>query len=462
MTTNNLYGNKVKPLVLFCFFMTVIISGGHAIKATAATAPQAEIQDILQESLGALWTGQEFSPALVQRQQAMKDMLAGSEVTETELESMLEKSFSDLMDSQRTTRYIVNNFPDRVTALFSPAMDWKAVKEVLWRAMSSPISDPILIRVGTMAPPGTPWLSVPESIAFPEIERLSSGKILTKIYGGGVMGEDTDVLRKMDDRQLECCGCTALGVLAACPEASALLLPGLFRNYEEVDYIFEKFRQRLDKGFEDRGDTLLALIDTGFFYMFSRNKASGLDDIRKQKVITWFGAIERTLYDELGITPVPVAVPDTVSALATGQADINVAPAAWMLGMQAYQYSNYYFKPPLVYSPAAVIVSGDIKDLIIANSGKKPIFAHNLLEILVYEWRTIEPEWKRQIRLYEEKSLKAFETKCGMKTIPFSVEDRQALEKASREVQQKLAGNVFPKDLINDMQKALTEYRATH
>lgn len=461
MTTLNLFGKKVRPMALFCLVMMFIV-GGHTITAAAATTQQAEFQKILKESLDALWNGKSFSPALVQRQKTMKTMLTNGEVNKAELASMMEAMFSDLLDRQKTTRYIVKNFPDRVNELFYPAMDWEAVKEALWRAMSSSINDTILIRVGTMAPPGTPWLSVPEDMAFPEIERLSNGKIMTKIYGGGVMGEDTDVLKKMDDRQLECCGCTALGVLAACPEASTLLLPGLFKNYDEVDYIFERFRQRLDKGFEDQGDTLLALIDTGFFYMFSRNKITGLDDIRKQKVITWFGAIERTLYDELGITPVPVAVPDTVSTLATGQADINVAPAAWMLGMQAYQYSNYYIKPPLFYSPAAVIVSGHIKDKIIESTGKSPAFAYNLLEIMVYEWSTIEAEWKRQIRLYEEKSLKAFETKCGMKALTFSPEDQQALEKASRAVQQKLAGKVFPKDLIEDMQKALENYRAKH
>ena len=456
-----LWGQRVRPLALFCLVMAVI-AGGLPVTAAAAPTRRTEVQNILQESLEDLWTGQAFSPDLVQRQLTLKNMMANGEVNKTELAGMMEALFSDLMDHHKTTRYIVKNFPDRMNALFSPAMDWSVVKEIIWRAASSPIGDSVLIRVGTMAPPGTPWLSVPEDMAFPEIERMSNGKIMTKIYGGGVMGEDTDVLKKMDERQLECCGCTALGVLAACPEASALLLPGLFKNYEEVDYIFEKFRQRLDKGFEDQGDILLALIDTGFFYMFSRNKTNGLDDIRKQKVITWFGTIERTLYDELGIDPVPVAVPDTVSALASGQADINVAPAAWMLGMQAYQYSNYYFKPPLVYSPAAVIVSGHIKDKIIENSGKSETFAHNLLEIMVYEWSTIEPEWKRQIRLYEEKSLKAFETKCGMKAVTFSAEDQQALEKANRGVQQKLAGKIFPKDLIEDMQKALAQYRATH
>jgi TRAP-type transport system periplasmic protein len=322
--------------------------------------------------------------------------------------------------------------------------------------------DPVLIKVGTLAPPGTPWLTVPETIAFPEIERLSGGKILMKIYGGGVMGEDTDILRKMDMGQLDSCGCTSIGVLAASPDTSAFLLPGLFRNYEEVDYICEKFRKRLDEGFEKKGYILAALIDTGFFYMFSKNKITGLADLRKQKVLTWFGAMETTMYKELGINPTPVAVPEIVSALSTGLADTNLAPAGWMLGMQAYQYSKYFLKPPLLYSPAAVIVSTRTKDRLQKQIGVSATYAHNVQELLVYEFNSMEPEWRRQIRAYEDKSLKAFESKCGIKVMTFSPEDQQFIEKASASVQRQMAGKAFSADLITDIQKALEAYRTQH
>jgi len=44
-------------------------------------------------------------------------------------------------------------------------------------------------------------------------------------------------------------------------------------------------------------------------------------------------------------------VPEVMSALSTGPADTTLAPAAWMLGMQDYQYAGYYITPPLLYSP---------------------------------------------------------------------------------------------------------------
>ena len=463
MAISDVNSGSTRGWVFVCFLLTLIIAGQPA-KALAENAPPKEFRAIIHDSLGDLWTGKAFSPELKERQQKLTVMLKAGAIGKTELESLLGAEILSLVDRQETSRYILKTMPDRVNALLAPVMDWEGFKRVLWKTLSSvaDADNPLEIKIGTLAPPGTPWLSVPEAIAIPKIRELSDGKVLIKIYGGGVMGEDTDILRKMDIGQLDGCGCTASGVLAASPDASALLLPGLFNNYDEVDYIFEKFRKRLDRAFEEKGYILAALIDTGSFYWFSKKKITSLEDVRKAKVLTWFGLIETTLYQELGINATPVAVPEVVSALSTGLADTNLAPAAWMLGMQAYQYANYYLKPSLLYSPAAIFVSVHTKDRLQKQAGVSATYAQNIQEILVSEFNALEPEWKRQIRSYEQKSLKAFETKCGIKAITLSPEDQAVIVKASHAVLQKLSGKAFSQDLIDEIQKALAEYRAAH
>jgi TRAP-type C4-dicarboxylate transport system substrate-binding protein len=319
----------------------------------------------------------------------------------------------------------------------------------------------MVLTIGTLAPPGTPWINIPETVLLPRIAKLSNNKVVVKVYGGGVMGEDTDILRKMDIGQLSGCGCTALGILAASPDTSVLLLPGLFRNYDEVDFILEKFRKRIDRSFEERGYILGALIDTGFFYLFTKYPISGgLADLKKQKLLTWFGEVETAFYQELGIdAATPVAVPETISALSTGLANANLAPAAWMLGIQAYQYARYYFTPPMVYSPGAIIVSVATKEKLRKQFGVSETLAYNVQEMLIYEVSQLEPRWKKEVRDYEAKSLQAFKTKCGMKAVPLSAEDQKVLEQASARVADRLAGKAYPRDLMNDIRKALEEYR---
>ena len=462
-----IFSFHLKTLRLFNILLLVfffLIAAGQPVTVKAADNSGNNAQGIVQSSLEAIWSGRDFSPELEARQKVLKTMLQNGSVKKGDLETMVEATLLSLMDRQKTSRYILNKMPERIEAVFSPLMDWTAFKAIMWRAVSSPANDndPIIIKIGTLAPPGTPWLIVPETKTIPEIERLAGGKIKLKIYGGGVMGEDADILRKMDVGQLDGCGCTAVGVLTASPDASALLMPTLFNNYDEVDYIFKKFRKRLDEGFEKKGYILGALIDTGFFYIFSKNKITSLADIRKQKPYTWFGVVETTLFDELGINAVPVAVPEAISALSTGLADTATGPAAWFLGMQAYQYVNYILKPPLFYSPAAIIVSTQTKNRIQSQLGVSDTFALNVQEILVSQFNSIEPEWRQQVRSYEAKCLEAFETKCGMKVMTFSDEDMKVIREASKAVQKKLAGKIFPEDLIDDIQKALAEYRANH
>ncbi len=450
--------------VVFCGLILLFIAGQPLVDPAAA-ATRAEFEDILKDNLEALWTGREFSAAMKQRQQILKTMLANGEVEKSELAKMIEKALLPIMDRRETSRYFLKLLPERVNALFTPYMNWEEFETVMWRSLSSSFKTegPIVFKCGSLAPPGTPWLTVAETIGFPELEqRLARGRLQTKLYGGGVMGDDREVLQKMENGELDDCGCTALGMLEACPESSVLMLPGLFRNYDEVDYISEKFRKRLDESFEKRGYTLLALIDTGFLNIFSGNKITGLDDMRRENVLSWFGEFEKTFYTELGISPDSVDVPDLVATLNNIRDNIMMAPPSWVLGMQAYPYLNYYFKQPVIYTPGAIIVGSYMKDKIRQHLDGSEIFFRNFMEVWAFEWSSLESEWKRQIRNYEEKCLKAFETKCGMKALTFSPEDQQAIEKASKTVQQKVAGKLFPKDFINDIQKALEEYRAVH
>jgi TRAP-type C4-dicarboxylate transport system substrate-binding protein len=291
------------------------------------------------------------------------------------------------------------------------------------------------------------------------MEQLSGGKITLKLYGGGIMGEDFDILRKIDIGQLDVCGATTLGMLAASPETAVFMLPGLFNNYEEIDYIYKKFRKRIDAGFEGKGYILVALIDTGHFHIYSKNRIDSLADLKKQKVLSCWGTVESTIYNELGINPIPVVVPEVMSALSTGLADTTLAPAAWMLGMQAYQYIGYYITPPLLYSPAVVIMGVRAVERIQKHFDVSDTFTRNIQELLVFEVGLFERDWREQIRTYDARALHAFGTKTGMKAVTLSAADQEAIAQAGLRVRKKLAGKIFPEDLMTDVLKALDAFR---
>ena len=52
-----------------------------------------------------------------------------------------------------------------------------------------------IIKIGTMAPQGSLWDTTLKEIAA-EWENLSNGKIRAKIYTGGSIGNEEDIIRK--------------------------------------------------------------------------------------------------------------------------------------------------------------------------------------------------------------------------------------------------------------------------
>lgn len=449
-----LIGSNIFALTL-CFLL------GAETASFAVDHPRETGQDILSESMNALLTGKEGGKALKQKQQALREALKTGEISKTELVAMLQKSILPILKQEKTSRYILKTLPEKFDEFLAPYMEWQEAEEIMWKACSSVIKEgqKFELKIGTLAPPGTPWLTIPETELIPKVEKLSNGKVIIKIYGGGVMGEDVDILRKMDIGQLEGCGCTALGILTACPEISALLLPGLFKNYDEVEYITEKFRKQINAYSEKRGYILAALIDTGFFNVYSKNKITCLDDLKKLRILTWIGPVETSLYKELGINATPVAVPEVVAALSTGLADTCLAPSAWMLGMQAYQYANYYIQQPFLYSPAAVIVSTNVADQFKKKFGLSEQLADNIVELLVFEVSNIEIKWREHIRAYDEKCLNAFRTRCGIKPVSLTQDDLLKFFQAAKNVQINLAGKAFPEDFMQEILQALEEYR---
>lgn len=315
--------------------------------------------------------------------------------------------------------------------------------------------EPIHIKIGTLAPVGTPWINFVYDKLIPYIAKESRGVIKVQLYAGGAMGEDIDILRKMKLGQLQGCGCTALGVFIAAPELSVLTLPMLFNNYDEVDHILNKFRGNIDSIFEEHGNYLIGLIDTGFFYLFTKNIVGTIEEMKKQKMLTWFGEIETTTLDELDINPIKVSVPEIVTSLQTGLINANIGPPTWQMGTQAYIHTKYYVTPPFFYSIAAIILDKPQMDKI---AEKYPKGLGD--EIVQLSRRLImeqESEWRNEIRDYEARSLKAFEN-AGMKRIKF--DDLQLMQNASEHVWKKLANKLYPADLLEKILKELKTFRS--
>ncbi len=101
--------------------------------------------------------------------------------------------------------------------------------------------------MATLAPEGSSWVKAFNALNA-EVMKKSENKVQFKIYPGGVLGDETDMLRKTKIGQIQGVALTSAGLSSVFPEFDVLQVPFLFQKYEEVDYMLDENGWLFQKG----------------------------------------------------------------------------------------------------------------------------------------------------------------------------------------------------------------------
>lgn len=107
-----------------------------------------------------------------------------------------------------------------------------------------PAQGQVRLNMATLAPEGSIWMQAFND-ARAEIEAATEGAVRLRIFPGGIMGSERDVLSKIRMGQLHGGGFMGQAVGVICPDAEALMFPMALRDYEEVDKVLEAMRDLL-------------------------------------------------------------------------------------------------------------------------------------------------------------------------------------------------------------------------
>ena len=197
------------------------------------------------------------------------------------------------------------------------------------------------IKLGTLAPKGSPWFENLQDMAA-DWGEASNGRIKVRIYPGGSIGDERDMVRKMQIGQLQGAVLTAEGLSVIVPEILALQLPMIFKTDGEIDYVRDALKPELEALFEARGYKILNWGDIGWVRLFSREPVVVMADLRKQKLFTWAGDPELTEgYKIQGLKVVPLPVPEIFSGLQSGLIDALYAAPVAALSYQWFGLANH-------------------------------------------------------------------------------------------------------------------------
>lgn len=210
-------------------------------------------------------------------------------------------------------------------------------------------ADQMVLKIATISPEGT-IITDGFKAASQEIEEKTGGRIKLKVYPGGVMGNDTVVMRKMDIGQLHGSTFTAGGISAAYSNYQIMSLPLLFNDYKEVDAVRKKIDPELTRTLEEKGYISFGIIENGFVYMMSKYPLSDPDDLRGRKVwIPEGDYIGRIVFEEAGVPPVPLPLPDVLTGLQTRLIDTVASSPVATVMLQWFTKVKYLSEYPLIY-----------------------------------------------------------------------------------------------------------------
>ena len=125
------------------------------------------------------------------------------------------------------------------------------------------------IKIATIAPESSSWMKDMRAGAE-AIENATEGRVKFKFYGGGVQGNDKQVLRKMRIGQLHGSTFTSSTLGDLFKDAVLYAMPMLFDNLEEVQYVRGHMDDRLRELMEQAGYVNFGFAGGGFAYLMSK------------------------------------------------------------------------------------------------------------------------------------------------------------------------------------------------
>ena len=115
---------------------------------------------------------------------------------------------------------------------------------------------PVVIKMGTRAPEGSSWHQIFKQMGE-KWKQAPGGGVTLRIYPGGVLGDEPDLVRKMRVGQIQAAALTSVGLSDIDESVAALSVPMMFRSYDELDHVRERLRPVLEKRLAERDFVVL-------------------------------------------------------------------------------------------------------------------------------------------------------------------------------------------------------------
>jgi TRAP-type transport system periplasmic protein len=305
-----------------------------------------------------------------------------------------------------------------------------------------------LFKVATIAPEGSIWIKRFRDFAE-EVREKSNSEVGFKVYPGGIMGDDRAVYRKIRIGQLNGGGFTMSGIGRIVNDFRVMGIPFLFHSYEEVDHVKKGLWPFFSKVFSEKGLELVAMTEVGFVYSMSTSPVTTLDELKKKKIWTPEGdPISIAYLKTMGITPLPLTVPDVLTSLQTGMVETVFNSMYGAIILQWFTKTKFLTDIPFGYSYGSFLLDR-----------KKFVKMPESYQSMVKE--TAQKHFSRLIddtRKSNSESRKVLRDN-GVSMVTPDPEDLDIMRDMSKKAAMQIQGKVFSKEIYKETKRLLEDFQ---
>ena len=309
-------------------------------------------------------------------------------------------------------------------------------------------AEPVVIKMATLVPAGSKWNRSLQDMGQ-KWQQLSAGKVVLKLYAGGVAGDDADVVRKIRLGTLNAGLLATTGLADIDRSVLALQIPMQFDDYQQADWVMAKMTPDLDAKFEAKGFVVLAWVDGGWAHFFTKTPARSPDEMKAAKLFTWAGDDKYTeLWKGAGFNAIPLPATEISTSLQTGLVNALCTTPQLAAVMQWYNSAKNMTDVKWALLLGAIVVDKNAW-------GRVPA---EVRPAIVAATRETGRQLSEQTRAEEAESIDAMK-KHGLNVVTPSAAELEAWHKLVAGVFPLVRGKYMPAEAFDTVMGFNAEYR---
>lgn len=190
------------------------------------------------------------------------------------------------------------------------------------------------------------------------LQDATGGRLGLQVFFGGVAGDEKDVLRKIRAGQLDGTAVTTAAMSQFVRQVLVMDAPGLFTNYAQVDAVRTALKTDFANEAYSNGFKVMGWGDFGRIRIFSKDPIRRLSDFRRMRPWVWDEhPIMREFFSVIGVTGVPLGLPEVYGGLQTQMVDTVFASALASLALQWFTKTPNVSADSLGFINAGLVIS---------------------------------------------------------------------------------------------------------